>query len=74
MRVVRIAACRCGVARMDFALRRLSGFLFQEEVVSSHFLLVVELTVQLVDSGSVRIRITTEGDVQVLQELVASSQ
>lgn len=46
----------------------------QTYVVSTQLLFLVELTLVLVDTWTVAVRVTTERDVQILKELVAASQ
>ena len=41
-------------------------------IISTHLLLLVHLTVVLVDARTVAIRVTSECDIEILQELVAS--
>ena len=55
-------------------LKIFSTIILQEEIVSAQLLLLVKLGLVLVDTGTVRIGIATEGDVQVLQEAVAASK
>lgn len=42
----------------------------EEEVIATHLLLLIQLRVELVDTRSEIGRITTEGDIEILQELV----
>lgn len=46
----------------------------QEEVVAVQLLLLIQLGVQLVDAGAVVGGVTTEGDVEVLEESVAAGE
>jgi hypothetical protein len=48
--------------------------IFQEEVVATHLLLLVHLGLVLVDSGTVAVGVTAEGDVEILEELVAACE
>ena len=50
-----------------------SVLFLQEVEVAGQLLLLVHLTVVLVDTGTVAVGVTTEGDVQALQEPVAAS-
>jgi len=45
--------------------------IFQEEVVAGQLLFLVHLGLVLVDAGTEGVRVSTEGDVQVLEEFVA---
>lgn len=50
------------------------GCVLQEEVVAAQLLLLIKLRIQLVDTGTVVLSVTTESDIKGLQELVAASK
>lgn len=43
-------------------------------IVATHLLVLVHLTVKLVNPGPVAVRVATESDIEVLQELVTAGQ
>lgn len=64
-----------GVFIVCWALRdALSTLIFQEEELPAQLLLLVQLAAIFVDSRPKAVRVAAEGNVQVLQELVAASQ
>jgi hypothetical protein len=54
--------------------RTFSTIILKEEVVSAQLLLLVKLRLVLVDTGTERVGVTAESDVQVLQEGIATSE
>lgn len=50
------------------------SFFLEEEVVATQLLLLIKLGVELIDTRSEIGRITTESDIEVLQELVATGE
>jgi len=48
--------------------------LFQEEIIAAQFLLLVQLRIELVDARPEVGRISAKGNIEVLQEFVATSK
>jgi hypothetical protein len=59
---------------MMVALRDALTLVLKEEVVPRKLLLLIQLALILVDTGTERIWITTERDIEVFEELVAASE
>lgn len=80
--MIRLALHYCAAYRHAYNLHNCrslgrpsqSSRILQEEVVPAHLLLLVHLRLVLVDSRSVAVRVTAEGDVEVLEELVAAGE
>lgn len=62
------------VITMMVALRDALTLVFKEEEVPRKLLLLIQLALILIDTGTERIWITTECDIQVFEELVAAGE